>query len=173
MVTFKSTSLPYKKAVIDNGPLFTVLTLVFVRQWPRYRDVVFARHCPPTYAIARQGDYLQFFDSINQILFTSHVIGELKSRESKRLPPQLYREFWLSSMDYLKRKHADEKLLALLSMHEDEFFRDIVCSLGPVDAGLVALAKKENCVLLTDDGRLLSRCDNTGSPEIQLVEYLL
>ncbi len=169
----KSSPLPYKKAVVDNGPLFTVLTLVFVRQWPTYRNVVLAKHGPPPYAVDRQRDYLDFFDSINRILFTSHVIGELKSRESKRLPPQIYREFWLCSMDYLKRKRADEKLLALLSMHEDAFFSDIVCSLGPVDAGLVALAKNENCVLLTDDGRLLSRCDSTGSPEIKLVEYLL
>jgi predicted nucleic acid-binding protein len=159
--------------VVDNGPLFTVLTLVFARQQPIYQNVVLTKHDPPAYALDKQRDYLEFFDSINQILFTSHVIGELKSRDRKRLPPEIYREFWLCSMDYLKRKRADERLLALLSMREDAFFSDIVCSLGPVDAGLIALAKEENCVLLTDDSRLLSRCDSSGSPEIKLVEYLL
>lgn len=171
MVRFKLPVLPLKKAVVDTGPLFTLLTLVFVRQAPHYRALMFTKHAPPTYALKNERDYLDFFQSIIEVIFTSHVIGELKSRA--RLPPQIYREFWLCSMDYLKQKRADEKLLALLSMHEDAFVSDIVCSLGPVDAGLVALAKDENCVLLTDDSRLLSRCDDTGSPEIKLVEYLL
>ena len=99
------------------------------------------------------------------------MIGELKSRAN--LPPAVYSEFWLCSMDYLKQKRADEKLLALLTLSEDLFGCGLVCSVGPVDAGLVALARKENCVLLTDDRRLLSCCDGAGSPEIHLVEHLL
>lgn len=171
MVRFKLPGLPLKKAVVDTGPLFTLLTLVFVRQAPHYRQLMFTKHAPPPYALERERDYLDFFHSINEVIFTSHVIGEIKSRRG--VPPEVFRDFWLSSMAYLTQKVADEKLLALVSMREDAFASDLVCSVGPVDAGLVTLARQENCVLLTDDGRLLSRCDSEGRPNIELVANLL
>lgn len=166
-----SSRLPYKKAVIDTGPLFTLLTLVFVRQWPHYRELMFARHAPPPYALERERDYLDFFHSINEVIFTSHVVGEIKSRRG--LPPGVFREFWFSTMDYLQQKLADEKLLTLVSMREAVLTSDLVCSVGPVDAGLLTLAREENCVLLTDDARLLSSCDSEGKPNIELVANLL
>jgi hypothetical protein len=169
MVRFQLPVHPLKKAVVDTGPLFTLLTLVFVRQAPHFRQLMFTKHAPPPYALERERDYLDFFYSVSEILFTSHVVGEIKSRY--KLPPAVFREFWLSSMSYLQQKRVDEKLLALVSLREDA--SDLVCSVGPVDAGLVTLAKLENCVLLTDDGRLLSRCDSAGRPKIELVANLL
>jgi hypothetical protein len=171
MVTFKSSGLPLKKAVVDTGPLFTLLTLVFVRQAPHFRRLMFTKNAPPPYALERERDYLDFFHSVSEILFTSHVVGEIKSRY--KIPSAILREFWLSSMAYLQQKRVDEKLLALISLREDLFTNDLVCSLGPVDAGLLALARAENCVLLTDDSILLSRCDRAGKPDIQLVRNLL
>lgn len=171
MARLKLPVLPLKKAIVDTGPLFTLLTLVFVRQAPHFRQLMFTRHTPPPYALERERDYLDFFHSINEVIFTSHVIGEIKSRRG--LPPAIFRDFWLSSMAYLMHKGADEKLLALVSMREDVFTSDLVCSVGPVDAGLLTLAREENCVLLTDDSRLLSRCDSRGRPNIELVANLL
>lgn len=170
MVRFKSSVLPLKKAVVDTGPLFTLLTLVFVRQAPHFRHLIFTRHAPPPYAVARERDYLEFFYSISEVLFTSHVVGEIRSRY--RLPPVISREFWLSSMSYLQQKQVDEKLLALVSLREDVFTSDLVCTVGPVDAGLLTLARLENCVLLTDDSKLLSRCDSEGNPSVELVANL-
>jgi hypothetical protein len=132
---------------------------------------MFARHAPPPYAVERERDYLDFFHSINEVIFTSHVVGEIKSRRG--LPSGVFREFWSSSMDYLQQKLADEKLLTLVSMRDEVFTSDLVCTVGPVDAGLLTLARKENCVLLTDDARLLSRCDSKGKPNIELVANLL
>lgn len=132
---------------------------------------MFTKHAPPPYALESERDYLDFFYSVSEILFTSHVVGEIKSRY--KIPPVVFREFWLSSMSYLQQKRVDERLLALVSLREDAFTSDLVCSLGPVDAGLVTLARLENCVLLTDDGRLLSRCDSGGKPNIELVANLL
>lgn len=171
MAKFKSPLLPLKKAVVDTGPLFTLLTLVFVRQAPLYRQLMFTKHAPPPYALEKERDYLDFFHSVSEVLFTSHVVGEIKSRHG--LPPAIFREFWLSSMSYLKQKQADEKLLALVALREDVFTSDLVCSVGPVDAGLLTLARLENCVLLTDDSRLLSLCDSAGRPNIELVGNLL
>jgi hypothetical protein len=167
---FKSSVLPLKKAVVDTGPLFTLLTLVFVRQAPHYRRLMFTKHAPPPYAVANERNYLDFFYSISEVLFTSHVVGEIKSRHP--LPPVVFREFWLSSMSYLQQKQVDEKLLALVSLREDVVTSDLVCSVGPVDAGLLALARLENCVLLTDDSRLLSCCDSKGKPNVELVANL-
>jgi len=171
MVTSKSTGLSVKKAVVDTGPLFALLTLVFVRQAPHFRRLMFYKNAPKPYVLERERDYLDFFHSISEILFKSHVVGEIKSRH--KVPSAITREFWLSSMAYLRQKRVDEKLLTLISLREDEFTSDLVCSLGPVDAGLLALARAENCVLLTDESGLLSRCDRAGKPDIQLVEYLL
>src|SRR5258706_16399234 len=116
MVRPKLPVLPLKKAIVDTGPLFTLLTLVFVRQAPHYRQLMFPKHTPPPYALERERDYLDFFHSINEVIFTSHLIGEIKSRRG--LPPGIFRDFWLSSMAYLLHKGADEKLLALVSMRE-------------------------------------------------------
>ncbi len=173
MPKIKPLGLLYKKAVVDNGPLFALLTLVFVRQWPQYRREVLSKHKLESYVLQKERDYLDFFDGINQLLFTSHVIGQTRTRDLKRLPPHIFREFWLCSLDYLKRKRVDERLLTLLSMREDQFICDVVCSLGPADAGLLALARAEKCVLLTDDNRLFSWCDGDGAPEIGIVEHLL
>jgi hypothetical protein len=171
MVTSKSSGLPVKKAVVDSGPLFTLLTLVFVRQAPHFRRLMLTKNAPPPYALERERDYLDFFHSVSEILFTSHVVGEIKSRY--KVPSAIFREFWLSSMFYLRQKQVDEKLLAIVSLCEDVFTRNLVCSVGPVDAGLLTLAKTENCVLLTDEGKLFSHCDSAGRPRIELVKNLL
>jgi hypothetical protein len=166
------SALPYRKAVVDTGPLFTALTFQFISIQPVYRQIVLSEHKPPLYAQRRERDFLDFFASIGQILFTSHVIGEIRSRrELKR--PDVRSNFWLSSMDYLKHKCADERLLTLVSLSDDDHNRRLVCTFGPVDTGLIVLARDHNCVLLTDDNRLLSCQDANRGPAIELVQNLL
>jgi predicted nucleic acid-binding protein len=136
-----------------------------------YRSIVLDKHAPPEYAVRRERDYLDFFERIEQLLFTSHVVGELKGRG--RLPSAMNREFWLCSMDYLKRKRASEQLVELISMGNNTYTRENVCIVGPVDASLLYLAIAEQCLLMTDDSRLLSRYDGEGKLKIELVENLL
>ena len=60
-------------------------------------------------------------------------------------------------MELLAAKGLDERLLCLI---EDMFHRDDVrnnvAQIGPTDAGLIELARREGCVLLTDDERTLA-----------------
>jgi len=166
-------SKPPSKVVFDTGPLFTGLTLVFIRQRPTVRDYILHEHKLPQYITdpTTERAFLAFFDCIREVLTTSHVIGQIKSRRS--VAPDVYREFMLSSMDFLNRKGLSERLVTLLSMREDDDSRRLVCTVGPTDAGLVTLARQENCLLLTDDSRLFGCCDKDGKPKIELAQNFL
>lgn len=138
---------------MDTGPLFTALTLEFLEHTPAVRNTVLYMHKLPTYV----GDptaaaaFRSLFRSIKKLLITSHVIGELRSRY--KVPANIHREFWLSAMKTLSERGLDERLLALLEMYRDAGLKEVISNSGPTDAGLVALARREQCVLLTDDQR--------------------
>jgi hypothetical protein len=164
---------PYKKAVVDTGPLFTALTLVYIRQSPANRHLVLYRHKIPPYITdpTSERNFLEFFHSLKEVLTTSHVIGQIKSR--RRLPPEVYEDFLLCSMKFLSEKKLDERLITLRALYEQEDSRRMVCGLGPTDAGLLVLARQEDCVLLTDDSGLFPWRGPDGKPEIELVENVL
>lgn len=169
----RSLGPPYNKAVIDTGPLFTALTLAYARQAPTHRNFVRRLHGVPPYITdpTSERNFLDFFHSIKEVLTTSHVIGQIKSRH--KLPPDIYRDFLLCAMKFLSEKGLDERLVTLLGLYEQEDSRQMMCSLGPTDAGLVALARQENCALLTDDSGLLAWRGPDGRPEIVLVKNVL
>jgi len=158
--------------VVDTGPLFTALTLVYIQQAPEHRHLMRHRHQTPSYITdpTSESDFLEFFYSIKKIMTTSHVIGQLKSRRG--VPPEIYRDFLLCAMKFLSEKALDEELITLLEIYEQENSRRLACSLGPTDAGLVALARREDCALLTDDSGLLAWCGPDGRPEIALVKNM-
>lgn len=150
------------KAVVDTGPLLTVLALNYVHaiHAPKVkRDKILTKANEdllknPT----RQERYLQLFSGIRTILTTSHVIGELQGLQKGRLDLEREdkKQFWSHSMNFLCMKNIDEQLLRLLDMHGREDLREVVCLIGPTDTGLIDLARKEGCVLLTDDERTLA-----------------
>src|SRR5262249_37765084 len=144
-----------------------------IRQDPIARSFVLGTHKLADYFIDEtiERTFLEFFDSIREVLVTSHVIGQIKSRRS--LPEDIYRNFMLSSMEFLTRKKMDERLITLSSIYENGFARGVACVHGPTDAGLVALARQEKCVLLTDDSRLYMWCNEQSDPEIELVEHIV
>jgi rRNA-processing protein FCF1 len=164
-----------RKAVVDTGPLFNVLAIIFVRNSPTHRHSGFER-------VFGEADYLydpvkerklpELFDSIQEILTTSHVIGELAGRRKvSRLSP---REFWLSSVDYFARKQLDEKLLRLIEICVSDEGRESVSEIDSTDAGLIELARREECYLLTDDRKLAQRAWKLSmGDQCKLVRYLL
>jgi hypothetical protein len=106
-----------------------------------------------------QNACLELFRSIRSILTTSHVIGELQGLQTSRLKLKGadLKSFWLASMELLALSKLDERLLRLI---EDGFQREDVrhniAQIGPTDAGLIQLALREGCTLLTDDERTLA-----------------
>lgn len=145
----------YRRVVVDTGPLFTTLTLSYIRQSPKTREHVTSKHKPPPYILDLTSErlFLEFFQTVQSLLITSHVIGELKSRQ--RLGEQVQREFWRFSIGFLRNK-LEEKLVRLIDLGRDATYEKLLYEVGPTDAGLISLAQKENCTLLTDDSRLLS-----------------
>ncbi|SRR5882724_10302021 len=163
----------FAKAVIDTGPLFTALTLEFLQENPDSRNIVLHKHKPPDYLgdPTAEASFRSLFRSIKRLLITSHVIGELRSRY--KVPGNIHREFWLSAMKTLSHRGLDEELLTLLELYDDDALKEIVSISGPTDAGLVALAHREGCLLLTDDGRLFRWMGVYPSLRIGLIQNLL
>lgn len=159
-------------AVVDAGPLFTVLTLDYVRRY--HDDSAPARAGIPLQREVQNG-YLRMFQDIRTLLTTSHVVGELQGLQNSRL--SLYgahlEQFWRNSMDYLKTRNLDERLICLLGMRERDRSREGVCVVGPSDMGLIELALQEGCVLLTDDERTLAPLARRHSVDCRLVRKLV
>lgn len=150
-------SVLFDRAVIDSGPLFTILTLNFARGFSaiKKQSVMGRIHASIRESASLQQSCMSLFGSIRSVLTTSHVIGEIQGLQ--KLTGDDLRNFWLNSMELLAAKQFDEKLLCLI---EDMFNRDDVRNnvgkIGPTDAGLIELARREGCVLLTDDERTLA-----------------
>jgi len=168
-----TSPIDLRKAVVDTGPLFNALMLVFVRSSPTHS------YAPQRNALSdylrdnptKQRVFLELFNSIKSVLITSHVIGELTGLHKRaKLPSE---EFWRSSMEYMRWKNVDERLLRLIEMHNSEEMRETLCLIGPTDAGLIELARRESCVLLTDDERTLATQSWRLGIECHLIRNLL
>lgn len=162
------------KAVVDTSPLFTALTLELVQRSPRTsRRSILEKSSLPIYlakSSSRQEAFLQFFASIRTILTTSHVIAELQGL----LKREHQRKFWSYGMDLLSTRGFHEGFLRpLLDMHRIDVLREAVCSEGPTDTGLIELARKEGCALLTDDERTLARRAWQLGMDCRLIRNLL
>ncbi len=171
------TSGPIRKAVIDTSPLLAALLLDFVRNRPQaQRDSILRNSRIAEYLRTDQRlqrEFIQFFDSISNILITSHVVAELQGLVNK-LDGGYKKQFWLGGMSYLSRKRLDERSpLSLIDMHEREDFRKAVCNIGPTDVWLIELARQEGCTLLTDDDRTLARYAWELGVDCRLVQSII
>jgi rRNA-processing protein FCF1 len=103
--------------------------------------------------------YLNLFKSIKSMMTSSHVIGELQGLQNSRLKfdGNDLRRFWLFGMEFMRARNLEEAFVRLLDMEERDYLRESVCRLGPTDTGLIEIARREGCVLLTDDERTLAR----------------
>jgi len=142
-----------RRVVVDTGPLFNVLALIFVRNSPTHRYPGFEKifgAATYLYDPVKERKLLELFENIQKILTTSHVIVEIAWLRKRRssLPS---REFWEYARDYLARKKLDERLLTLNEICGSDEGLKIVSEIGPTDAGLIELARREKCDLLTDD----------------------
>ena len=149
---------------MDTGPLLSALILDYVRNSPRpRRDSILANSRIASYLSGDetlQRCFLRLFDTLQTILTTSNVIGEIQGLQT--LKGHYQREFWLGGIRLLRQKRLDEKLLRILDMELDDTNRELMQVLGPTDTGLLQLAKNEGCYLLTDDNALRSQARQEG-----------
>lgn len=159
-MTSHSTERPIIKAVIDTTTLFNALVLHLVETSPEsHRKAILETSALSPYlavSTTRQGAFLQLFRSIPRILTTSHVIAEVNGLLRKgQIKGDRHRAFWTNGMELLNARALDEHYsLRLLDMFIERALNEGVCTIGPVDTGLLELARKEGCALLTDDKTL-------------------
>ena len=162
---------PPKKAVLDTGPLFTLLTLRYSQERPDLRESLRYKHGLPQY-LPDPTSEREFFDylwNIPALLTSAHVIGELRSRH--KIAKNLSADFWRCAMGFFEEKKLDERSIPVRALHQDGLFQKIACELGPTDAGLLLLARQESCELLTDDEQMFQWQPADGNPAIRLIQY--
>jgi hypothetical protein len=147
----------FDRVVIDSGPLFTILTLNYSTRTnrPSLLEKI-DNEIRSSESMRRR--CLELFGFIRSILTTSHVVGEIQGLQTSRLglKGEDFQGFWLGSMELLQGK-LDERLLRLIEEgFRLEAVRHNISRIGPTDAGLIELARREGCVLLTDDERTLA-----------------
>ena len=150
----------YSKAVIDSGPLFDALVLNYdernAREYGRSRRFTSKVHEVLKGSNA-QREFLNSLASIREKLTTSHVIAELYGLEKRilKLRDPDHQEFWRISIDLLMQWGIDETLIKLLDLASHDSLRTCLHRIGVTDTGLIDLAARHGCVLITQDERTL------------------
>lgn len=169
------TQRDFRKVVIDTAPLLDALAIdlaVHRQQWAP----LISRTSPLTDFLERdplkRKRFLQLLDNIGEMIITSHVIGEIR-RERYVNPPDFHAAYWSHCLEFFSRHNVREELVTLADLNRDEKTKQIVCEFGPVDAGLMVLANREKCYLLTNDDNWYGVLGIFGNLEIKLIKNLL
>ena len=161
----------YRRVVIDTSPLIDAMILEFRERAPEASATILGKsplhpcleNNPKT-----QGIFRELLSNIGEILITSHVIGEIRS--DRHVPFNLHGVYWQCWLDFLNSHNVSEKLITLREMNDDKRLKQMVCEVGPTDAGVVALASREECLLLTHDERLYRWLGAFPDVQIELVK---
>ena len=163
-----------RKAVIDSGPLLSALVLHYQREHGRRRSIESFLE-DPLLATDHQEQFLNLLASIREKLTTSHAIGEIQGLASSRLKlsgdDRL--NFWRAGIDLLMQWGFDEQLVRLLDMANRDELKECLPDIGIADTGLIELAARNNCVLITQDERTLARRAWKNQIDCRLVKQLI
>jgi len=168
------TGNEYQKVVIDTGPLIDALTLKLIERKPEWGPTILVKS--PLHKCLKgnpstQRNFRLLLNKIGEIIISSHVIGEIRSE--KHIPSEFQAEYWQGCLDFFEAHNVTEKLITLRELNAEERTRQIMCEYGPIDAGIVAMADREKCRLLTHDERLYNWLGAFPGMEIKLVKNLL
>jgi predicted nucleic acid-binding protein len=159
-----------RKAVIDTGPLLSALVLHYQIRYGR-RSALDSLLREPLRIRDHQQQFLSFLAAIPDKLTTSHVIAELQGHvNSAKLCWDDRLNFWQGSIDLLMQWGLDERLIRLLDIISRHL---MIADIGIVDTGLIELAARNNCVLITEDEKTLARRAWTEQIDCQLVKQLI
>jgi len=161
---------PIRKAVIDTGPLLSALVSIYQIKYGR-RSALDSLLREPLRIRDHQEQFLRLLAAIPEKLTTSHVIAEIQGHvNAAKLYGDDLLNFWQSSIDLLMQWKLDERLIRLLDIvGRQEMLPDI----GIVDTGLIELAARNNCALITEDERTLARRAWTEQIDCYLVKGLI
>lgn len=153
------------ETIADTGPLFDFLLLHFATTSPAFKDAEKGL-CYVRDSEVNQAILTEYFDSEVQALWTTPgVLAEMwrlsnatpdnvLKRSGKRLDKEVFvSEFWGATMSWLRSKPLWEENVCLAEQQED-----LVKTHGPIDIGLLELAKRRRLPILTGDGSLKRKC---------------
>lgn len=166
-----------RRAVIDSSALFSALILNYERldmdTPPRAQFASCLKE--PLKERGAQHEFLQLLASIDKKLTTSHAIAELLGLQRSRL--KLHGDdllgFWQKSVELLLLWNIDEQLVRLLDLARDDRFQDRLPEIGFVDTGLIDLAFRNGCVLITEDETTLAPLAWELQVDCRLVKQLV
>jgi hypothetical protein len=162
------------QAVIDTGPLFSALVVSHVRRRPtQVNDGLLGLADESVRHPDGQIRFLHLLASISNKSTTSHVLGEInglvKTRSDLR-GPDLSR-FWNGCIDLLTLWNLNEELVRFLDFAGES--AQAITRVGLVDTGLIRLAQKHGCLLITEDARTLAPLAQEQGVDCRLLKSLL
>lgn len=168
----RTSDNPYKKVVLDTSPLLDALAVDLAEREPNFGFLLdrvspltsFLQHDP-----RRQRQFMALLGSIQDLIITSNVVGEIRSNRYSK-PAEFHEAYWGNCLHFFKKHHIREELVTLADLEKDETLKQLVCKVGPTDAGLMVLANREECLLLTNDGHWFNWQHLFPKMEIRLVE---
>ncbi len=141
-----------KSPVIDTNVLFDFLVWRFSVSFSLPEIASELRHL----RTADQRDAVAWYLSWAKPIITSpEVIAELHGRvtRDKKLRQPRLGSFWTFAQQELRQLELDEELMKLLEMQPAT-----LAHFGPTDTGVLGIAARDRRPVLTEDGKLRSRC---------------
>ncbi len=104
-----------------------------------------------------QTNFLNHLKAIGQKITTSHVVAEVFGLQAKKLDLQglALEDFWQTSIDLITQWKVEERLVPLLDLASAARNNASLLKIGVTDTGVIDLAEKERCILITWDERTL------------------
>ena len=145
--------------LVDTGPLLTLLTLDYLRETgaaeARRGAVLADIRRERQWTVIEEELLSELLSQYGRLLTTPHVVAEVfKLREHSELKGDQYR-FRRIAMSSFKKANLQEEHCSLVDLALNEDSVEWVCSFGVIDAMLLHVSMKEDCLILTDDTRLL------------------
>lgn len=158
MKKFQQKSKPHiKEVILDSGPLLIYLCLNYIRnkEIKNKEKLLFqaydkAKHIPNVI-----DQFESYFNNINKIYTSSHIIGELKGLVKSRLKEINEDDFWQHSIEFLNRINFFEETIKLIELSNDNKFKNLIYKIGFVDSGLLKLADDKKVNIISTDHRTL------------------
>jgi len=152
------------QSIIDTSTLMVFLGLSFLASQPKeptasQRQQIFRFIGIEDFEddSVKQQRYQSLLTRINEIVTTSHVIGELSSHITRGFGSNdmMREDFLRHTIQMLTEKRIQETLVTIMDISIGKQYNDILIRIGIVDMGLLSLAQRLDLPLLTQDGRTL------------------
>ena len=152
-------SLRSGNLALDAGPLFTYLLLHFLDRtgMGKARRDALLRDCrgndPAPFAETEQDAFRQLLKT-HHALTTAYVITEVFRLREHALLRQHQAEFRRFALEPFTAGAIEEFPCSLRAMCAQTGLAELIYRLGPADTSVLYLGSTEQCLVLTDDGRM-------------------